>query len=538
MRHLLFTLILTGASVLGSAQCQVTANTDTIRGCAGDTIYFSATGGGDLLWKGYPNIQCDTCSSGSAVFQGDGYIWVESTSVSSALATNGDFSQGNTGFTTQYVYNATSIWNEGTYAVGPNPNAVHPNFGTWGDHTTGTGNYMLVNGSATTSRNLWSQSISFPPNTSITMELWTLTFVTPPGSIQLQVNGSNIGQTFTTPNTSGIWQRTQRTFVSPANGNTNVTLRTISSAVAGNDFGLDDIRFSYACTSRDTIWVVSNPKPIIDVDGIQVGSCDTVCIEYDNLSSLDSTEATYIWNYGDGSPLDTTFNGSHCYVLEGTFEVVVYAISNEGCADTAVVDTVSAESTPFWADEIQASANGGYWMDNYYIIPGLNPSFDVTSLFEETVDVDNVEFDWGDGAADNTGPMNGIDRVTAGHTYAQTDQPVEVCITATSASGCEAKVCFWVAFTPYIEAPNVFTPNSDGINDVYLPNFFGASRVKWSVYSRWGNLLYESTSSVEGWNGTVSGRELPEGVYFMVAEAWGVLDLQPYRTKSTFHLMK
>ncbi len=519
-------------------QCQVNVNTDTIRGCAGDTMYFSATGGGSLLWKGYPTIQCDTCSSTSAIFQGNGYIWVESSNSVSQLAANGNFSQGNAGFTTQYFYNPTSIWNEGTYAVGPNPNAVHPNFGTWGDHTTGTGNYMLVNGSATISRNLWTQSIAFPPNVSVTMELWALTFVTPPGSIQLRVNGTNVGNNFSTPNISGVWQRRQRTFTSASNGNTNVTLRTISSAVAGNDFGLDDIRFSYSCTSRDTIWVESFPNPIIDVESTQSGVCDTVCVKWENLSSLDSTAANYYWDYGDGSGVDTSFNGSHCYTSAGSFEVFLYVESNRGCRDTALVDTVTLEATPFWSGQILPVADGGYWLDNVYVIPGLNPSIAVTSTFQNTSDVEEVFFEWGDGNVDVLGPYSGVDQVTANHDYSETNEPLEICITASNSSGCSSTICFPIAFTPYIHAPNVFTPNGDGVNDTYLPDFYGASRVKWTIFNRWGRKVYESNSTVEGWDGTVNGRDLPEGVYFMVAEAWGAFGGEPFVAKSTFHLMK
>ena len=66
--------------------------------------------------------------------------------------------------------------------------------------------------------------------------------------------------------------------------------------------------------------------------------------------------------------------------------------------------------------------------------------------------------------------------------------------------------------------PNAFTPNSDGLNDVFRPIFRGWEPGSYfmQIYSRWGQLLYETTNPSEGWDGTADGVPLPPGVYAYV----------------------
>ncbi|PKP36475.1 MAG: hypothetical protein CVT97_08910, partial [Bacteroidetes bacterium HGW-Bacteroidetes-14] len=66
--------------------------------------------------------------------------------------------------------------------------------------------------------------------------------------------------------------------------------------------------------------------------------------------------------------------------------------------------------------------------------------------------------------------------------------------------------------------PNAFTPNSDGLNDIFRPIFRGwePSKYYMQVYSRWGQLIFESTAFQIGWDGTVDGVMAPPGVYTYV----------------------
>ena len=65
--------------------------------------------------------------------------------------------------------------------------------------------------------------------------------------------------------------------------------------------------------------------------------------------------------------------------------------------------------------------------------------------------------------------------------------------------------------------PNAFSPNGDGINDLFKPkgNFFGVKDYELRIYNRWGAQIFETQDPDEGWNGRVLNvrNESPPGVY-------------------------
>ena len=103
-------------------------------------------------------------------------------------------------------------------------------------------------------------------------------------------------------------------------------------------------------------------------------------------------------------------------------------------------------------------------------------------------------------------------------------------VTAVSQRGLESGpsnvVC--VDACPYFALPNVFTPNGDGKNDLFVPlkcpRF--VEGVDFVVYNRWGAKVYESSGTSLSWDGRSSdGVELPSGLYYYQAVVrFGVLD--------------
>ena len=90
-------------------------------------------------------------------------------------------------------------------------------------------------------------------------------------------------------------------------------------------------------------------------------------------------------------------------------------------------------------------------------------------------------------------------------------------LTVVNNYGCKSVVTKWIElkedFTFYI--PNAFTPNSDGLNDTFQPkgSGFKSSEYKMQVFNRWGELIYETSEFMKGWDG-YHGNELSEqGIY-------------------------
>ena len=70
---------------------------------------------------------------------------------------------------------------------------------------------------------------------------------------------------------------------------------------------------------------------------------------------------------------------------------------------------------------------------------------------------------------------------------------------------------------------NSFSPNNDGINDVFKFDEWMMSGIDVVVYNRWGQKVYHWSGLNESWNGKgYNGEELPEGVYFYYMKATGV----------------
>ena len=188
---------------------------------------------------------------GVTVTNTNGCKATNSISVANELAINGSFEAGNSGFTSGYTYNATGsgLVPEGRYAVNSNPNFNHPNF--WGtDHTTGTGNMMIING--VVGPTVWQETVTVVPNTTYYFSAWALSMnnSSPFAQLQFSVNGSPIGVSAVlvagvNNNASNTnWQRFYGTWSSGALTTATCSIVDLQGALGGNDFALDDISIS------------------------------------------------------------------------------------------------------------------------------------------------------------------------------------------------------------------------------------------------------------------------------------------------------
>ncbi len=196
-----------------------------------------------------------------------------------SITVNGDFSNGLTGFTSDYIPGTGGAFGllslEGQYAVSSNSSDVHDNFAFCFDHTQGdaTGSMLIVNGAAIADQEIWTQTIAVTPNTDYIFSTWAMS-VTPnnPGQLNFSINGSQIGLTFDIPATSCLWQEFFTTWNSGSATSATISIVNQNTQVAGNDFALDDIQFSPTCVFTDSIVVSLPPKPVLTLSGAQ-----TIC---------------------------------------------------------------------------------------------------------------------------------------------------------------------------------------------------------------------------------------------------------------------
>ncbi len=64
--------------------------------------------------------------------------------------------------------------------------------------------------------------------------------------------------------------------------------------------------------------------------------------------------------------------------------------------------------------------------------------------------------------------------------------------------------------------PTAFTPNRDGVNEIFLPRGNGIQEMHMTIYNRWGEIIFETKDLNKGWNGNSNGIPQPPGIYFYV----------------------
>jgi gliding motility-associated-like protein len=95
-----------------------------------------------------------------------------------------------------------------------------------------------------------------------------------------------------------------------------------------------------------------------------------------------------------------------------------------------------------------------------------------------------------------------------------------------------------ISDTTGLTMPNVFTPNGDGVNDVYAPNAHGLKTIDCTIYDRWGAKVIDLDMNLQFWDGyTTSGIACTAGTYFYVIKATDV-NSKSYNLKGYIQLIK
>lgn len=90
-----------------------------------------------------------------------------------------------------------------------------------------------------------------------------------------------------------------------------------------------------------------------------------------------------------------------------------------------------------------------------------------------------------------------------------------------------------------LEMPNAFSPNGDGVNDIYKAKENHKSIIDFHAYifNRWGQKLYEWTDIDGGWDGTFHGKQVPVGTYYVLVKAKGA-DGREYNIKRDVNILR
>jgi hypothetical protein len=168
------------------------------------------------------------------------------------LVVNGDFEGGNASFSSQYVYSPGGNGDEGQYTVRSNPYPWNGAFFSGGDHTSGSGQMMVINGSPNAGDIVWqSLTINLAQNTNYFFEAYVMNVCCSGGQVinppiltfSIAFDGGpkvDLNTAFT-PNVTGVWNGISNSFNSGSALTAQLFLINANTIRQGNDFAIDDI---------------------------------------------------------------------------------------------------------------------------------------------------------------------------------------------------------------------------------------------------------------------------------------------------------
>jgi gliding motility-associated-like protein len=283
------------------------------------------------------------------------------------------------------------------------------------------------------------------------------------------------GQTSTlsaTTNTSGnlLW--------STGSGSSSITVSTAGtySAVFSNQCGTD---------TSNSIQVSLQSLPIATA----TASSFTIC-PGDSVFISGSGTGTFLWSNGS--------TASSFYTSQpGTYSLVV---SNSCGSDTAnVTITQSTVNAQFTA----SPAVGVY---------PLNVSFSNSST-------NALSYQWSFGDSSTSQLQSPSYLYQAPGSYS-------AMLTVTNADGCSdsaVQTILVLASESFVVIPNIFSPNSDGLNELLSVSAYAISGFEIVIYDRWGLKIFESTDLSKSWDGSnAKGEKCTEGTYYYLVKAEGI----------------
>ncbi|MEI9946117.1 MAG: PKD domain-containing protein [Chitinophagaceae bacterium] len=209
--------------------------------------------------------------------------------------------------------------------------------------------------------------------------------------------------------------------------------------------------------------------------------------------------ATFDWNFGDPTSADNTstlINPTHFYSNPGTYKITLVATDPNTCNKTDdTTFTINVYDKP--------TASFSYTP----VVPIVN----TPNIFTNQSSPDAVKFKWLFGDGDS---LITTSRADVEHQYIATGS-YTACLIAYNAIGCSDDTCQLVSviIDPAVDVPNAFTPNSGSINSVVKVRGFGISKMRFIIWNRWGQKVFESNSINQGWDGKVGGVVQPMDVY-------------------------
>ncbi len=447
----------------------ITVNSPDI--CTGQTANLIAAGGTTYIWStGADSTDVNTADASPTV-----------NTTYTVIGTNSGCSD--TAYSTVTVFNpsiGTFNFAESSYCKSnPNPLPIYSGGGVAGTFSSSAGlvfvstnsgeiNLLASTPGTYTVINIVPSSAPCPSDTATA----NITIIAPPVatfnySSPFCQNSINTLPTFIGGGSAGIFSSTAGlVFVNTSTGEINL------SASAPGTYTVSNIVSSSTPCPPDTATasIIINASPTASIVG------DTSICEGSSTTLTATGGGTYVWNTNE-----TTDSITLSPIANTNYSVIV---SNVNCSDTATINVIVNK------------------------IPVVNINADTTICSDTPIELYS-----GVGDTYNWLPITALSCSDCQNPIASPEEEISYCVTV-SDNGCSDSACVTISIQcESFFIPNAFSPNNNGLNEVFKPEVIGVHDYKFLIFDRWGEQLFETNDTQHGWNGYYKGQVCLQDVY-------------------------
>lgn len=255
----------------------------------------------------------------------------------------------------------------------------------------------------------------------------------------------------------------------------------------------------------DSVRVLFNPPPTVSLNTNATTACAPGYLNFFDSSisgnPLDLIN-TWSWNFGDGTTSNQQ-NPAHFYNSAGNYTVTLTVTTDAGCTNNNASAPLTVTVYPI--------PNSSFVVNSTQ----LNIPFDILQTTNQSTGAVSYIWNFGDGSTATT--------FNASHLYSNLGT-FDVQLIAINQFGCKDTSDIQVETITEIKIPTAFTPNETGPgggiynpgstdNDIFFPYTSGVKNYHFSIFNRWGELIFETFEFKQGWDGYYRGKICPQGVY-------------------------
>ena len=247
------------------------------------------------------------------------------------------------------------------------------------------------------------------------------------------------------------------------------------------------------CNAPDTLKKTISIAPLVVA---QFETPPTGCAPYTaQFNNTSIAGQTFLWNFGDNTT-STATNPVHLYNTPGSYTITLIANDPNTCN--------LSDTTTF--------------VINVFPIPVSNFTFtpdppveNTQTSFNNLASPDAVNFKWLFGDGDS---LITTSRSQVKHQYNATGT-YNACLIAINSAGCADTLCQPVraVIVALVDVPNAFTPQRGDVNSVVFARGFGITKIRFIIWNRWGQKVFETNDKNIGWDGKYKGAIQPMDVY-------------------------